>query len=147
MFLVIFLVLCLLVFIFDLKERRIPNFILFMVLILKVFSMILYFDFVSVFDSVFAGIFALFVFLIPKFIGMKIGWGDIKYSAVLGFWLGFVDYIFGMLLSVIFIFIFCFVRGLMKKNIKDFPLPLGSFMSLGTVFICFFDIILKTLHL
>ncbi len=148
MVLSVFLLGCFLIFISDIKYRKIPNVLLVGLFILRLISIIANFDPILLLDSVFGLLFAFFVFILPKFMKMKLGWGDVKYSAVLGFSLGFVDYICSMLLSVIFVFIYCAVRKvLLKKDIKDFSLPLGSFMSAGVIFLCVMEFILQTLHL
>lgn len=148
MFSFIFIILCAMIFVFDLKKRIIPNILLICILLLNIVGFIIEFDSVSLLDSVLGLVFALFLFLVPKFLRMGIGWGDVKYSAVLGFYLGLTDYIYGMLVAFIFVFIFFIIRKIiMKKDIKDFPLPLGSFMSAGVIFVYVSGLILQTLRL
>lgn len=143
MFLIVFTLLCVAVFVSDIKKRIIPNYILIAFFLLKVLSFVIKFDLITLFDSVVGFIVSVVIFLIPKLFHLPIGWGDVKYSAALGLCLGFVNYIYSMLFAVFCVFIYCIVRrSVMKKDIKNFPLPLGSFMSVGAIFICIFDSIL-----
>lgn len=143
MFLIVFMLLCAVVFVSDIRKRIIPNYVLIAVVLLKALFLVIEFDLITLFDSVIGFTVASVVFLIPKFLRMPLGWGDVKFSAVLGFSLGFVKYIYSMLLAVLLVFLYCIVRKtVMKKDIEDFKLPLGSFMSAGAILICIFEFIL-----
>ena len=103
----VFVLLCAAVFVSDIVKRKIPNYILIAFLLLKAISLAVEFDLITLFDSVIGFISASMIFLIPKFLHLPLGWGDVKFSAVLGFYLGFVNYIYSMLLAVLLVFVYC----------------------------------------
>lgn len=143
MLFLLFIAACLSIAVYDIKYRRIPNLIILFIIALRVLYLITEFDSIVLIDSLIGLIFASITFMIPKIIHMRIGWGDIKYSSALGFCLGFPDYVYSMLACVLCTFLYLLFRKCaMEKDIKAFQLPLGTFMSIGSVIIITLKIIL-----
>ena len=142
MLLLLFISLCV-VSAYDIFKRCIPNWILLVLFLIKILGVIIEFSIISLIDSFLGLVLAVITFIIPKIFKMSIGWGDVKFAAVLGLWLGVVNFIYGMLISVFSALIYLILRKFIsKKDIKNYPLPLGLVMSFGAIFICILEIIL-----
>lgn len=74
----------------------------------------------------------LFIFLIYKIVG-GMGYGDVKFSAVLGFTLGIYYWFFAMLFAVfsaMTVFIFLYLK---KRWTAKTKIPFGPFISFGGI--------------
>ena len=83
----------------------------------------------------------LVVFLIPSLLGMQIGAGDIKYAAVVGFYLGAIDFIQVMLIMAAGLFVYLIYLLITKKGSWKTAAAIGPYISLGVLFTAIFPII------
>lgn len=142
-FLTLFIFSCLIViFIYDAKYYIIPNIIIYPAIITSL--LIILIDClrgdckVSIF-AILSGIFAFLLFFLIYFFskGKGIGFGDVRYAAFMGFFLGFPDILVGLFFSFITgAIIGLILIALNRKSRKDM-IPFGPFLVLGT-FIAFF---------
>ena len=89
----------------DYSIRKIPNVLLLVLLVLKLGSIVARFDYASLLPA-FAGLVAgLILFLVPSYIGIGIGWGDVKFAAVAGFCLGILGILqASLVMAVVLVF-------------------------------------------
>ena len=143
MYLLLLIALGLVIAVYDWRFRRIPNILVLLYVAVRILFLIIKFNYIIFIESLIGMAFAFLIFLIPKLLKMTIGWGDIKYSAAIGFALGFPNYVCSMIICLICSVIYLLFRKYaMKKDIKEYPLPLGSFMSIGSILILTVNIIL-----
>jgi len=84
-----------------------------------------------VFSAFGAFLLFLFLFLVTK--GRGMGFGDVKYVAAIGFFLGFPDIVVGLyiaFLSGAVVSLLLILRG--KKHLKS-TIPFGPFLAIGTL--------------
>lgn len=121
----------------DLFIRRIPNQCLLILLVAKGFQIvadIVWFDGnvkVILFNSLIGLVLGFVVFLIPSFIGMYMGAGDTKLSAVVGFSVGIAGYLEAMLVSGVIMTVVLIVLKITKKGDRKTKSPMGPAFSIG----------------
>jgi len=133
----------------DFRIQRIPNQLLLALLILKVVFTIIAiikdgFKLNLITGPIIGLVFGFVVYLVPGFLHLNIGAGDIKYGAVIGFYLG----LFGFLQTMIIMGItmgayLVYLRVLNKGGMKTM-VPNGPFMSFGVVISCLFPVVSET---
>lgn len=110
----------------DFKEKKIRNWLNYSMLGLRIAAIPL----IGIsMDSVLGAVFGLLIILIPAVIMLVPMGGDIKFSAVLGSWLGG----FGILFSLAVGCVTFVITGLIRKMKKKDMMALGPFISLGTL--------------
>jgi prepilin signal peptidase PulO-like enzyme (type II secretory pathway) len=86
-------------------------------------------------------IIAYVIFVIPGFFKLRIGAGDVKYSAVIGFMLGLQGYVEAMAVMGFTIFIYyLFLQITRRGNLKT-AAPMAPFLSGGVLVSLFFPLI------
>ena len=95
----------------DMLIRRIPNALLLGMLLLQICNMVITSNgldvFMDTFFNSFIGMIVAYVlFVIPGLFKLRIGAGDVKYSAVIGFMLGLQGYVEAMAVMGFTIFIY-----------------------------------------
>jgi len=135
----IFAMLALNVSVVDILLRRIPNSILIGMLALQVADigyMIVAEDAepASVIWPAIGGlVIAYLIFMIPAVIGLSVGGGDVKYSAVIGFMLKFTDYTEAMfVMAVATLAYFIYLKITKTGNMKS-KVPMAPFLSIGAI--------------
>lgn len=68
-----------------------------------------------------------------------IGGGDIKLSAVMGFWLGFPEVLYFLFIAAVAGSVWGFLLMIFRKKGKRDPIPFGPFMALGFLTIFFWQ--------
>ncbi len=77
---------------------------------------------------------AIIVFQIPSLLGLKVGWGDVKFAVVVAFELSVFGFLQTMVIVGIgFLVAAIYLKATHKGNLKT-PIPMGPFIALGTVF-------------
>lgn len=115
----------------DLKERRIPNCLLVIMLLLKIgFLFSAFFLIKSIFvEELFNSIFGFLFFIIISlvmypFLNKTIGAADFKLLIVMGFVLGFYDAVFLTAVSLVISLLFLLLNLLLKKD-RTKKMPFG----------------------
>lgn len=153
----------LLISIYDLKHFIIPDSFLISFFILSVlysFSSILhnsYFIIQNIFSSLILTLPFLLIFLVSR--GTWFGFGDVKYIAVLGFFMGFVQGLSAVVLAFWVGAAFSLLALLLKKVAPHINLPLlknnltikseipfGPFISIGIIISFYFSLDLLKIH-
>lgn len=105
---------------------------------------------VDILPKAFIGMFmGLVVCYIPSVLRIPMGAGDIKYSAVIGMCIYAMGYFQSMILMSVFVALFWAYLKLSKKGDIKTQIPMGPFLSVGTVItMCFslFDAINPALN-
>ena len=86
----------------------------------------------------------MIVCTIPSILKIPMGAGDIKYSGVIGLTIYAVSYFQAMVLMALFVLMFFIYMKIKKKGGLKTQIPMGPFLSIGTVIsMCFsvFDFI------
>ena len=73
------------------------------------------------------------LYQLPMFFGIPIGTGDVKYSAAIGYCLGAFGYLQAALIMAAGLLIFLVYLTVTKKGTRKTAVPMGPFLSLGTV--------------
>ncbi|MBR7073031.1 MAG: prepilin peptidase, partial [Eubacterium sp.] len=130
----------------DALVRKIPNPLLLSMLIIDI-AFTIYDcvraedndEIVSIIFRLIVGFFlGLIVCTLPSMLKIPMGAGDIKYSAVIGATVYFMGYFQAMILMALLVAVFyAFLKITKKGNIKT-QIPMGPFLSIGTVItMCF----------
>mgnify|MGYP000538165946 CR=1 FL=1 len=117
----------------DLAIRRIPNQMLLIILIAGLAN-----DIIN--PLIYGGsikqnlvMVSFLIFYIPKLVGLYMGNGDVKLSAVFGFALGFVGYIQAMVVMAVISVLLLIVLIITKKGNGKTKTPMGPALSIGAV--------------
>ena len=108
----------------DLAIRRIPNQMLLIILIAGLANLVMSLIGIAV---------SFLIFYIPKLVGLYMGNGDVKLSAVFGFALGFVGYIQAMVVMAVISVLLLIVLIITKKGNGKTKTPMGPALSIGAV--------------
>lgn len=120
----------------DILLRRIPNSILLGMIFLHIINIAVISD--KSVDAVNNCMYSIVglglayaVFVFPAICGLRVGRGDIKYSAVIGFMLGFYNYVEAMavMAGVVFIY-YAYLKVTKTGNMKT-AAPMAPFLSVG----------------
>jgi len=126
----LFAVFGILISIIDCKTFRIPNFIL-----LLYFFLMLIFDFpISfsyIYDRLFAVLICFSIFLLIYHYSNGLGFGDVKYAALLGYILGFEKTAFAFLFTAISALLIYFIGLKVCRWEKTAKLPFAPFLTFG----------------
>lgn len=124
----------------DLAIRRIPNQMLLIILIVglanDIINPLIYGGSIkqNLVMSLIGIVVSFFIFYIPKLVGLYMGNGDVKLSAVFGFALGFVGYIQAMVVMAVISVLLLVVLIITKKGNGKTKTPMGPALSIGAVF-------------
>lgn len=122
----------------DYLIRKIPNELLLMLLLTKTVFLVLSFERGSpVFEMVMGPIIGLtigfFIFSIPSMFSIMIGAGDVKFSAVIGFCLGYLLFFQAMVIMAVIMLIFLAYLLATKKGTLKTATAMGPYLSIGVV--------------
>ena len=74
---------------------------------------------------------AFIVFDVPARFKLSVGMGDVKYSAVIGFMVGFFNYVEAMAVMAIVLLVYYFYLKVTSKGNMKTPAPMAPFLSIG----------------
>lgn len=122
----------------DILLRRIPNAILLGMMLLQITNIVVEaYRGAIVMDLLyksFVGLFlAYIIFLLPAIFKLSVGAGDIKYSAVIGFMLGFYNYVEAMAIMAFTLILFYIYLKITKTGGMKTAAPMAPFLSVGTL--------------
>lgn len=116
----------------DFRKQKIPN-----LLLLVLLSLLIIVDFLVepriIPFRLLTGIVAYGLFLLIYWIKGGLGYGDVKYTGVIGYFLGPEQIINGLLYAVLFGFIYWFIGNLIFKWGKEHRFPFGPWLSCGAI--------------
>lgn len=122
----------------DLLIRRIPNPMLLCMLVLKIADIT-----VCVvrgqgikgalLPSLIGAIVGYVMFVAPAFLKLMVGAGDIKYSIVLGFYLGIYKYVQAMVIMALLLLVYLIYLRVTKKGNLKTAAPMGPYISVGAI--------------
>ena len=121
----------------DAVVRKIPNSCLLSILVVEAVYAIYYsvhYQTLDIIPKMFVGILlGTVVCIIPGFLKIPMGAGDVKYNGVIGICLYAVGYFQSMILMALFIGIFAIYLKITKKGGLKTMAPMGPFLSAGMV--------------
>ena len=128
---------------YDLKERRIPNSLLVIMLLLKIgylfsaFFLINSFFVEELFNSIFGFLFFVIISLVMyPFLNKTIGAADFKLLIVIGFVLGFYDAVSLSAVSLVVSLVFLLLNLLFKKSrVKKLPFAPIALLSFSCLYL------------
>lgn len=123
----------------DALIRKVPNSSLLILLVTRAIGIVLEIVFkVGTVKSVvipsFFGLFIAFlVFSLPSYFGIRIGAGDVKYSGVIGFCLGFIGFLeAAVIMGIVNLIYWAYLKITHKGNGKTLA-PMGPCLSAGVI--------------
>lgn len=121
----------------DIMLRRIPNAILLGMIFLQIVNMSVQIyrgaDAANTITTALIGFTAAYiVFLLPAMFKLSVGAGDVKYSATIGFMLGFVNYVEAMMVMAFTLILFYLYLKITKTGGMKTAAPMAPFLSVGT---------------
>lgn len=130
--------------IIDALIRKIPNSLLISMVAIQAVYLLWYCisnHTTEIIPTVFLGFFvSTIVCLIPSVLKIPMGAGDIKYSAVIGLCIYTAGYFQAMILMALFVLVYFLYLKITKKGGMKTQIPMGPFLSLGTVITMCFSI-------
>ena len=129
----------------DFSIRKIPNELLLALMLVKIiFSVIALVRGIPAFDVILAPFIGLAVgfllFSVPSMFKINIGAGDIKFSAVIGFCLGYYLFLQAMILMAVILLVYLlFLLATRKGNLKT-ATAMGPYLAIGTVLTMLFPL-------
>lgn len=118
--------------------RKIPNELLLLLILCKVVFLIVNHQLEFIVQG-FIGLAAgFFIFMIPSFWGIPIGAGDIKYAAVIGFYLGILNLFQVILIMSFGLLAFLLYLVIMKKGNWKTAAAIGPYISFGVMLTALF---------
>lgn len=120
----------------DALLRRIPNAILLGMMFLHIINIgVGILQGADAMDSIMTSItgllFGYIIFLLPGIFKMSIGAGDVKYSAVIGFMMGFANYAEAMVVMAVAVLVFYLYLKITNTGNAKTAAPMGPFLSIG----------------
>lgn len=127
----------------DIAVRCIPNALLMAILLAFLGGNVALGDFGNILSGLLGAVVATVVFLFPSRMGMNIGWGDIKYAAVIGLCFGLagllqVTLVMGLALAVYAAYLLLTKRGNLFTTAA-----MGPYLSLGAMTTMVFPVLQK----
>lgn len=117
----------------DIKTYRIPDSILVMYLLLKTCADIRVGNVFMQLEQCMSGIMAFLIFYLVYRCSKGLGYGDVKYAAVIGYAVGIRFFFLGAFIaSVMGIIVFIIGSRMLKWDIKG-KLPFAPFLSVGVI--------------
>lgn len=131
----------------DNRIRKITNELIILLLILKIVALTVRQN-TSELGSALTGLAAgIILFSVPSAMGIKIGWGDIKFAGAVGFYLGLIGLFQAVLIMSAVLGIFAIYLCLFRKGSLKTMAPMGPAFSLGFFATWLFPIISKSIIL
>jgi|TARA_B100000809_G_C15025856_1_gene490115 prepilin signal peptidase PulO-like enzyme (type II secretory pathway) len=128
----------------DIRHRILPNSINYILIITGILGSY-FFGLINIYDSLIGGASGyLIIFIIEKVYKLiykkdGIGRGDAKLLSAIGFWFGWLNLPIILFVSssvgLLFVFIQKFMTKSSDKNILEFKIPFGPFLSLSALFL------------
>ncbi len=125
----------------DLKTRKIPNIILLILMVSGIVMCFLGDGNFPISKRVVGMIVAWLVFMIPSYMKINVGSGDIKLAAVIGFLLGASGFLQAMIIMSLGMLIYTAFLYIRKAGTLRTMAPMGPYISLGFVITLLFPII------
>ncbi len=117
----------------DIRERRIPDGLVFLIIVLGIISLF-YDSGQSIFSALLGGvIYFSILFLIHLASPEGMGWGDVKLAGALGFFLGWQEALLAFLLSFTGAAIIGIILIALKIKGRRDPIPFAPFMAGGAI--------------
>ena len=129
--LMFFVILCLSAV--DIAVRRIPNPLLAALLLLFLIGSAATGDFKSILSGLLGAAIATAVFLFPSKLGMNIGWGDIKYAAVIGLCFGLTGFLQVTLVMALGLAVYAVYLHITRTGNLFTSAAIGPYLSLGVM--------------
>jgi len=129
----------------DFSIRKIPNELLLALMLVKIiFSFIALVRGTSAFDVVLTPVIGLAVgfllFSVPSVLKINIGAGDIKFSAVIGFCLGYYLFLQAMILMAVILLVYLLFLLITRKGNLKTATAMGPYLAIGTVLTMLFPL-------
>jgi len=133
-------VVCLTLGAVDFLIRKIPNSLILMLIANKIVFIALDFSVDEIKKSVFGFAVACVVFVIPSFLKISVGAGDIKLAAATGLYLGVIDFMQAMIIMAVSFALYGFYMLIKKTGNFRTKTAMGPYLALGLFFTLLFPI-------
>lgn len=133
--------LCLCLSVVDYRIRKIPNELLLALIIIKAVLLVIDYKPYGLIKAIIGFALGIVIFMVPSFLGINIGWGDIKYAAVAGFYLGAVSLLQVIIVMALGLGAYTIYLLVSKRGNLKTAAALGPYISLGIIVTMLFPII------
>ncbi len=122
----------------DAKIRKIPNSLLMALIALRL-GVLIYGTITGELpgnewlNSLIGAVIGWLIFTIPGMIGLTVGWGDVKFAAVSGFYLKIIGLVQAMLVMSLIILIYGLILIIVKKGSLKTAVAYGPALSAGVI--------------
>lgn len=120
--------------------RKIPNELLIVLLVFKVVTIAINADYNGLVSSIIGFVAGLFLFMIPSQVGIGIGWGDVKFAAVIGFCVGWIGMFEAVAVMAVAMGIYSLYLLITRKGTLKTKVAMGPPLSLGMVIALLFPL-------
>ncbi|MEA4831299.1 MAG: prepilin peptidase [Oscillospiraceae bacterium] len=121
----------------DALIRKIPNSMLLIILANTVLYVILNYATEDIWNMFLSMLIGVLVFSIPSYFGKYIGWGDVKYAAVLALYLSLLGFCVSIIIMGASTAVYALLlKAKSKNNFKETlktSVPMGPFISFGVI--------------
>lgn len=124
----------------DISIKKIPNELLLTLLVIHTAVLIADGKISSILPALFGLATGLLVFMLPFFVGRSAGFGDLKFSAVVGYILGVHGVLLSVIIMVILLILFTLYLIVTRKGGLKTSLALGPFMAAGALAVMIFNL-------
>jgi len=143
--LVFFVILCLSAV--DVTVRRIPNVLLALLVAIFLVGDAVTGGFTNLKSGLLGAVIAVAVFIIPSKMGLNIGWGDVKYAAVIGLCFGLAGFLQVTLVMALALAAYAaYLRATKKGNLYS-SAAMGPYLSLGVMTAMVFPVLQNVISL
>lgn len=125
----------------DFIIKKIPNEMLLLLFINKIVFMFINYADINIMHSIRGLFFGLIIFMLPSYLGIKIGWGDIKFAAVVGFCLGINGFLQAIIIMALALGVLAGMLLISKKGTLKTSAAMGPYISLGVVITALFPLV------
>ncbi|UWG98020.1 prepilin peptidase [Dehalobacter sp. DCM] len=126
----------------DISIKKIPNELLLSLLIIHTGVLIAEGQINSILPAIFGLATGFFVFMLPFLVGKSAGFGDLKFSAVVGYILGVHGVLLSVIIMVALLILFTLYLIATRKGGLKTRLALGPFMAAGALAVMIYNLAL-----
>lgn len=126
----------------DISIRKIPNELLIMLVALKLFAAFASLNPASLLTAALGLAVGLVLFMVPLFIGVGVGWGDVKMAAAAGFCLGIAGILQATMVMAAVMACYLLFLVITKKGNRKTKAAMGPALSLGMMVALLFPLAL-----
>jgi len=124
----------------DWNIRKIPNELLVSLLVIKIIFIAISGTWALLLDSLIGFVVGWVIFMLPSMLKISIGWGDVKFAAVTGFYIGIIGLFQSMVVMSLVLALYGGYLLITKKGTLKSKVAIGPPLSIGILITLLFPI-------